>query len=147
MEVSFLEIDILSSSNSFDQVLQQLHLLYPPVLTTLTTFLITIMLLSTPSFMITFLLSLFQHAVLASPVPEPMPSPGPDQNPTIWSHSTIDSMKASRELLYQYALTVYHQQKRLENPVNCFISSGPNINYTVGTDCPFANQVNRNSFC
>lgn len=109
-------------------------------------FLITIMLSSTHFFVITSLLSLFRHAALASPVPEPAPSPGPDQKPTIWAHSTIDTMKAQRQILYEYALTMYNQQKHFENPVNCLVPLAPNVNYTVGTDCPNANLVNGNSF-
>ena len=88
-----------------------------------------------------FFLSL--HLSQASPVPEPTPSPGPDQKPTVWSHATVDTMKAQRQTLYEYALAMYNHQDYFEDPLHCVSPPVPDVKYLKGNRCPRANLVSR----
>ena len=87
------------------------------------------------------MISIFLHASQASPSPVPTTAAGSDQNPTIWSHATIDVMKAQRQKLYEYALAMYNHQTYFEDADNCVNPPVPNVRYTYGNKCPRANLV------
>ena len=99
------------------------------------------MLFSIALFELLSMISIFLHASQASPTPVPTTAAGLDQNPTIWSHTTIDIMKAQRQKLYEYALAMYNHQTYFEDADHCVNPPVPNVRYTYGNKCPRANLV------